>query len=903
MVCRPILLHNEYVPAMIGARDWKYLAFGHHDGMTIEDAVCMDTVDSLEKLFLMTAKYEGEQYDYSTQFYFAFHNDEEKERAFWNIDIPFTFVCFLQCKNEDLLKCQKYLESEEYIQEERKTLGLEGLVEGTQILAYYSLDNSDIIMVLKCVNFEYGTQLINNLHHDIGNKHPFAIRNSYSVLTLDRSYVENAQKSSLLQGSIDRMELRMIERSKSSINALYKQLEMYFCNAGSKHVLQRQALLGTEDEEIVLRNVPWKLLAPLYKEQEGILLNSNSCTQNYVNAITSIILYPVDRGRNDEGGAEVVEEKALEDNRTPFCDYLYRKIQEIYENKNTGNACTERKNLVMLVNALRKVEYSHNTRQTFNDYCFFTVFFPTWMFISLRENNSDNSVEYYEFIKYVKLCMQNFSKPDRIFLQITDLNIRYFDIPSKLVALYNAYLYYAKKLLNGQYDGQYEFLLCAGMNKITEVKELYPQTLEKEKHRPRHLFRVEIPESHTYKLKLMFITLGHEVSHFVGRSIRNREYRYQSIVKMSGRMVTIMLKEYLAYVDVFHSSCFEEDIWNAIEQDITGWIESNIQRYLDPYYLKGAEYDPELTSEESIQLQRKYYEEYYQHTSVLKVLLENAIDDMLCMSEEKIFDAFIWTNVEEDIQSGKIGREEKNDYYQWYGEEIRYCINAIRGRRGMQESELTVSNGVAELLYLLEECYADICCIMQLHLSLKEYLYNFVGNLSTTGNTVKDIAETRIITRIAIVMSVMHYDISARTGTNRCFVWDDSELVDDSEAELFELQKMAMYFTEAYIKNDADIPLGKMIECSQRINMDQKILQEVIRYLLSCRVKYYCVVQADKEQKVRRFLDLSNMSSADQFFGQIVTILEEYERDIYADALKLQKDEEGIHGDRCNKAK
>ena len=42
MVCRPILLYNEYVPAMIGERNWKYLAFGHHDGMTIEDVVCME---------------------------------------------------------------------------------------------------------------------------------------------------------------------------------------------------------------------------------------------------------------------------------------------------------------------------------------------------------------------------------------------------------------------------------------------------------------------------------------------------------------------------------------------------------------------------------------------------------------------------------------------------------------------------------------------------------------------------------------------------------------------------------------------------------------------------------------------------------------------------------------------
>lgn len=41
-VCRTILLHDEFIPAMAGNRDWKYQVLGHHDGMSVGNATHLD---------------------------------------------------------------------------------------------------------------------------------------------------------------------------------------------------------------------------------------------------------------------------------------------------------------------------------------------------------------------------------------------------------------------------------------------------------------------------------------------------------------------------------------------------------------------------------------------------------------------------------------------------------------------------------------------------------------------------------------------------------------------------------------------------------------------------------------------------------------------------------------------
>ncbi len=95
IVCRPVLLHNEYVPARTGKRDWNYRMFGHYDGMTLLESFPLDNAENYEKLFDTCKEYDKKEQSYFTQILFGFHTDIEKEREFWKSKMPFLYTSLL----------------------------------------------------------------------------------------------------------------------------------------------------------------------------------------------------------------------------------------------------------------------------------------------------------------------------------------------------------------------------------------------------------------------------------------------------------------------------------------------------------------------------------------------------------------------------------------------------------------------------------------------------------------------------------------------------------------------------------------------------------------------------------------------------------------------------------------
>lgn len=89
IVCRPILLHNEFLPARTGKRTWDYQMFGHYDGMTCGKSFYLNDGSSFEQLFEVCAEYDSTIHPYFTQILFGLHPEEEKEEAFWKKETPF----------------------------------------------------------------------------------------------------------------------------------------------------------------------------------------------------------------------------------------------------------------------------------------------------------------------------------------------------------------------------------------------------------------------------------------------------------------------------------------------------------------------------------------------------------------------------------------------------------------------------------------------------------------------------------------------------------------------------------------------------------------------------------------------------------------------------------------------
>lgn len=99
LVCRPIIMYNEYVPAIAGERTWQYQVLGHHDGMNVLEPVYMDIGELYQKLYNKYTQQDHEL-DYADQAYYGLHDDDGKEETFWNRKSIFTFVSYIQFREK-----------------------------------------------------------------------------------------------------------------------------------------------------------------------------------------------------------------------------------------------------------------------------------------------------------------------------------------------------------------------------------------------------------------------------------------------------------------------------------------------------------------------------------------------------------------------------------------------------------------------------------------------------------------------------------------------------------------------------------------------------------------------------------------------------------------------------------
>lgn len=637
--------------------------------------------------------------------------------------------------------------------------------------------------------------------------------------------------------------------------------------------IERKALLGTEDEAIIIKNIPWKSFMPLYKAGTGILCNANECANIFAAAISAKLFHFMeDYVRISDKGEGKNSDSAL------VCDYLYERIVELYRGKRTNNDLTEYKNFIMLINAFRKVENSWHAGTVFLDYSFFPMIFPFAVFVILHETSRKNQHQYYNFINRLRLCTQNFTKPNRVFSQVADFNIRYFDIPSKFLAFYNAYIYQVKKLLNTRPDRQYEFLVCPGLINKTAVEEVYPRLLDK-----IHLFSVEIPEEQMYMIKLMLITLGHEVSHFVGTDLRQRDKRFESIIKICGRMTILAMRNYIEYIDIFEAESLQDEIlWKEIEDNMDEEIRFCLMRYQNIKYLRGVFFAPGELTDEQLDNQKRYYEAYLQHTEVLKKIIYESVDDILNIDGFNLFEEVIWRSFDAAVKKGKQKYDNRDIYVEKYKNEMLRCVELFMGRGG-EKHRLTISNGIEHIMCLLEECYADMICILSLELSIKDYLYSIIKTLDSLGFGLENIYDKIVIARIAIVLSVLCYDMEGRGKKENDFKWSAEDSLQLSEDDrILKLYRMAESFAKRCIKEQMVIPKDDRIADSQTIICDRKILGEIIIYLLRCKENYSYLIDRDKKAPVKEFYLLSKGTDIRDMFGSMLNILQKYEQDIYS---------------------
>lgn len=876
IVCRPVLLHNEFVPAKTGKRDWDYRMFGHQDGMTVGDCILFHNASNYVELFDVCQSYEKERHDYFTQILFGFHTDVDKESAFWEDDKPFLYITLLQFCNNNIKKLVNYFENGDFCQNSLENIGYPGSADDVNILVYSSLDNSDLILMIKCAHARIGEMLINSLHQN-ANIHPCKIRNSYSMLGVRTNDIKADGKLANEEETIDFLELRIVEKKSNSVGALHTELKKHFAMVKSKAEVERMLTLGTEDETIIIKNAMWKDLIACYRDETGILCNSNPEAAKYSNTISAKIMLSVKDTGNYTYDFEPETGKL-------FCDVLGERLKEVYDNRCDEKSKTEQKNLMQVINALWRFEYSYRTEPVFSDYNFYSMYMPLYTLIDLlhsSKNTQDKS--YYEFMMCIKLRTQNFVKPDRVYTQMTDFNIRYFDIPAKLIVLYSAYVYYLKKVLNTDPYINYEFLISPGVTDTTRVMELFCMASETSR-----LMLIKLPERQTYNIKLMFIILCHETAHYVGRTVRMRQERTRHMIHICGRMITLAMKSYIETRSGDDKWIFIKENWDAAEDKLKDWLAYYLARETDEKYVK-IKYGDDMVR--SIQASEDNDDNCYNRTDVLEKTLNAVIDEMLRSKGETIFRFAIWDQYQQDKQN--IKDMDWEAYCETENNLLKKCLNEFLGERDRQDDSLNVRNAIGTVLYLLKECYADVICILTLQLSVRDYLSAIKENINASMWSIEEASETILIPRIALVMQSIHEPLDVNRKTSGYFRWTDTEFnySAEEEPEIYCLESAARRFSYKYMGEEN---LNGFIntENGASVVYDRTILLEILSYLKKCQETFYSLGICDEKlSHVRRFYALTEERDGNEAFEKYMDLLKKYEEDVYADICQIIKGE------------
>ena len=549
-VCRPFTLYSDFLPPAKVSREWQYLAFGYFDGVNVGNNLFKDERWDFERMWEHSES-EKTHLDgsYTEQTIFGFRTEEEgceKDKQFWEDaegeKYPFLFLILIQDKASSKNPagfCQNRKQLEESL----------SVNKGVSAISYLTLDSSDLLLVLACEEYSLGAKLIDSFHtgdeSSVLSENGWNLYYSYTISAVRKSFLNNEDKIARLKGILDSVYIHVIEKQPGSIKEVYDFIRDKWPGEAEKKETEKKAVLGCNDDLIIMKGVPWSVFLTFYQDRTGILNHSNTVYHKSIIGVTTILGEEEKERGKKESGEESDNEKIITLSKSLRKECIKFKLDN---GSSKGRAV--RKELLSVLNSLEKYEKS-----PFHDYIFMSALKPMKMLVDMvkeadKKEDEDKYGYFYDFLTSFNMYAQNSMRSDRQFTEVPDFNIRIYETPAKMNAFYNAVIYNLKSLLSEMGTDEkemheYEFLTCPGVANDMQVREIYPELME-----DKRLFLVDMPEKQVYSPWLMFIMIAHEMSHFVGREIRQRDYRYHCMVKMVSDIVIRYLYEELSeYID------------------------------------------------------------------------------------------------------------------------------------------------------------------------------------------------------------------------------------------------------------------------------------------------------------------------------------------------------------------
>ncbi len=852
--CRPFILYNDFLPPVNGeTTEWQYLSFGSYDGISVGANVLEDgrfDMAALWDYYVQQGKQMKGNFTFQILWGIRHESEERWDAEFWQEDTvgeyPFLFISLIQFQEE---KDREGLQKKDRIALE-KSLTIESK---RKAITYLTIDSSDLILVLRCNSYQDGAEVISSLDFKKNNREKIAdigkVSYSFTVASVSEGYLSDDRKIEQAGGRISHAYIYVIGKDSD----IYQQVQEVL----GKESVYKEAVLGCDDEVIVVHDVSWNKFLKLFQRKSGVLNHLNAIYRHRGIGVTTIIgdkqvdldsTIEVEQSEKRDGP----KSKSLSVNESNLCAIMRGKCDKINETDNSNRMKVVKRNIFQIINSLYKFEWT-----PFPDYMFQAVFLAIDMVIDMADaielptDEEEFYASFYKFAKRLNLYAHSSWHSDRQFMHVPEINIRIYDTPVKLNAFYNGFIYNLKQYLNGldiknSEDAEsdiheYEFLTCPGVANNMQVQELF-----KGISATKRMFLVEMPENQVYNPSVMLVTLSHEVAHFVGKWVRSREDRVRYAVQVAGKMIMkYVYAELQAYFQGRHDEFLFVLNWNfrdCTERKIVNQLNDfyeNYETYLEEKVFK------KMSDTECMQL-RRMLKFRKAHSEMLKLILVDGIINILENDRAGLWD-YIW---ERDFlfwleKEPSRAADEK--------EKAKEKINQIVWRFAHQHiwNQHTISawSTVDLMVDLFKECIADLMAILVLKLSVSEYLETILQCARDRGIIFRkeDRVINALVLRSSLVVYCMKYD-EPEIG----FTWKQKDLIKISEEggqqlkilRTFILNVQADYLEQGIEKRYEEQMAKKRMDSeaddSTEVDMlaDVDNLEIILKYLLGCKQKF-----------------------------------------------------------------
>lgn len=584
-ICRAFTFINYHIPQKYDTLEEyspEYSTTGFFDGLRTESLELDYSTKQFYSLWKYTLKRTAESTgQYSYQNIFGFGNNAWNPCAdveFWsdktNRAFPLTFIVFLQLQSYNI-KNGNSLEAQ---CSEFNNIIRNCLNDKCKVYSYATVDKNDFIVCIKSRNYENTVEAIKQLHQSKLNRVVysytiFAISNKLLTVFSKNEYkdlYEEKISSICLKGvtnSFDPEQLFSLDRKYSHycrrlVNALYGQI----CEADDHRLYD---ILGEDDFRLIARDVSLgKLLEQL---RPGGLLHHKEYPFYLFTANLILNTQTGESAPLQSSDIDIITRHMKENFQTPLCNSLQASIQYM------KRAMADRQDVMIekintlchaiwqLLQSLKALEKAPTKK-----YDFLTLYQPFEVFVRIMEEkfqqyfNENESAfaetdEIYEFIQKISMTIHGTLRTDIQFFQIRDFNVIINYAPAKLRAFYAFWTLRISYFYNmiAPTTNSYSFVLAPGMYKEVCVCELFMEA-----NTDKRLMLIMTPERFLYSCAQFMLILSHEVSHFVGHSIRNRRERHYMWGHFCCRLFVLELYKYVYFYIIQHQLTNRGSNWS-----------------------------------------------------------------------------------------------------------------------------------------------------------------------------------------------------------------------------------------------------------------------------------------------------------------------------------------------------